>query len=365
MRHVATISFMAFAAACGGADARPAGLEVALDSADATLDGLEAPVGFAELPDGRVVITQPRVPSVIFADLETGALDTVGAAGEGPGEYRFPGQLFTRGNRISVFDFGTQRLTTWSADGTLEGSVAIATMPGFTLGFDTLGYMYAEQPTTEGFVVQGQEIDTTRSKDSTWVYRLRPNQPARDTVARLYEIGNEIIRIGNGIARMRRLYQSADLWGVLPDGTLWVARGREHRVDRRSPDGRWTIGTPRPWSPIPTTEADRQKLPPFRGLPGDSVERELPEEKGPYSEAVAAEDGEVWTRLNQAAGHTRELYAVHPVAGAPERTVSLPRDHRVRAITGRYVYATHEDEEGFEVLSRYPRPAFTFRSGAQ
>ena len=45
---------------------------------------------------------------------------------------------------------------------------------------------------------------------------------------------NEIIRIGNGIARMRRLYQSADLWGVTPDGTLWVARGRENLVDRVS-----------------------------------------------------------------------------------------------------------------------------------
>src|SRR5688500_17199699 len=355
MRYLAVVPIIVLAA-CVGADAAPRSLEVTLDSADATFEGLEFVAGIAELPDGRVAITQPRVPSVLFADLATGTADTVGAAGEGPGEYRSPGHVHAKGGEVSVFDFGTRRLTTWSADGTLRGSVAIAAIPGFTRGFASLGYMYAEQPTTDGFVVQGQEIDTTKSKDSTYLYRLRPNEPARDTVARLYEVGNEIIRIGDGIARMRRLYQSADLWGVLPDGTLWIARGRENRVDRRSPDGRWTIGTPRPFTPIPTTEADRQKLPPFRGFPGDSAERELPEEKGPYSDAVAAPDGEVWTQLNQPAGHARELYAVHPVTGAPERTVSLPKGSRVRAITTRHVYATHEDEDGFHVLARYPRP---------
>ncbi|HEX6644094.1 MAG TPA: hypothetical protein VF037_05420, partial [Gemmatimonadales bacterium] len=186
--------------------------------------------------------------------------------------------------------------------------------------------------------------------------RLRPNSSERDTVARLYEIGNEIIRIGNGIARMRRLYQSADVWGVTPGGMLWIARGRENRVDRRAPDGTWTVGTPRPFTPIPTTEADRQKLPPFRGVAGDSVERELPPEKGPYQDAVGAPDGEVWTRLNQPAGYTREVYAIHPVSGAPKRTVSFPKDYRLRAITDRYVYVTHEDEDGFQVLERFARP---------
>jgi len=356
VRHVLGVSIVALAAACGGAEARPDDLDVALDSAEATLEGLDFIAGIAELPDGRVVITQPQVPSILFADLATGEVDTVGAAGEGPGEYRFPGQVHAGGGQVNVFDFGTRRLTTWNADGSLGGSIAIATMPGFTIAFDTLGYMYAEQPTSEGFVVQGQEIDTTRSKDSTWVYRLRPNEPGRDTVARLYEIGNEIIRIGNGIARMRRLYQSADLWGVTPDGTLWIARGRENRVDRVSADGRLTVGAPRAFTPIRTTDADRQRLKPFRGFPGDSIERELPAEKGPYTEAIGAPDGEVWTRLNQAAGFTREVYAVHPVSGAPERTVSLPKDHQVRAITERYVYVTHEDEDGFQVLGRFPRP---------
>src|SRR5690606_15162043 len=190
----------------------------------------------------------------------------------------------------------------------------------------------------------------------TYIYRYRPNESARDTIARLFEIGYEIVRIGDGVARMRPLYQSADQWGVLPDGTLWILRGRENRVDRRAADGTWTIGPVRAWKPIATTDADRQKLAPFRGMAGDSVERNLPPEKGPFIDAEAAPDGEVWARLNQPAGYTRELYAIHPVSGPSNRTVSLPKDYRVRGISGRYVYVTHEDEYGFQVLERYRRP---------
>ena len=347
----------AVGAACSSDGASAGTTEVMLDSAEAAIGALDHVSGIAELPDGRVVLTQGAVPAVLFADLATGELDTIGRSGEGPGEYRFPGDVFIRDGRVHVFDFGPRRLTSWNFDGSLDSTLSIATMPGFDIAFDTMGYLYAEQPTTEGFVVIGQELDSTRSKDSTYIYRLRPNAAERDTVGRLFEIGNEIIRMGNGIARMRRLYQSADVWGVTPDGTLWIARGRENRVDRRAPDGTWTLGTPRPFTPIPTTEADRQKLPPFRGLPGDSVERELPKEKGPYQDAVGAPDGEVWTRLNQAAGFTREIYAIHPVSGTPERTVSFPKGYRVRAITDRFVYVTHEDEDGFQVLERFARPA--------
>ena len=351
------VTLMAAAAACSGGEAGAGTTEIVLDSAEASLGELDHVSGLVELPDGRVVLTQGAVPSVLFADLGTGEIDTIGRSGEGPGEYRFPGDVFLKNGRVNVFDFGPRRLTSWNFDGSLDTTLSITTMPGFDIAFDTMGYMYAEQPTTEGFVVVGQELDTTRSKDSTYIYRFRPNEAQRDTIGRLFEIGNEIIRVGNGIARMRRLYQSADVWGVTPEGVLWIARGRENRVDRRAPDGTWTLGTPRPFTPIATTEADRQKLPPFRGLPGDSVERELPREKGPYQDAVGAPDGEVWTRLNQPAGHTREIYAIHPVSGAPERTVSFPKDHRVRAITDRYVYVTHEDDDGFQVLERFRRPS--------
>ena len=160
---------VAVGAACSGGGARERTTEVVLDSAEASLGELDHVSGIAELPDGRVVITQGAVPAVLFADLTTGELDTIGRSGEGPGEYRFPGEVFVRNGRVNVFDFGPRRLTSWHFDGSLDTTLSIATMPGFEIAFDTMGYLYAEQPTTEGFVVVGQEIDSTRSKDSTYI----------------------------------------------------------------------------------------------------------------------------------------------------------------------------------------------------
>ncbi len=243
--------------ACASRDAGAESMEIVLDSAEASLGELDHVSGLVELPDGRVVLTQGAVPSVLFADLGTGEIDTIGRSGEGPGEYRFPGDVFLKNGRVNVFDFGPRRLTSWTFDGSLDTTLSIVTMPGFDIAFDTMGYMYAEQPTTEGFVVVGQELDTTRSKDSTYIYRFRPNEAERDTIGRLFEIGNEIIRVGNGIARMRRLYQSADVWGVTPDGLLWIARGRRTAsiAARRTVRGRSARRAPSRRSPPPKRTA--------------------------------------------------------------------------------------------------------------
>ena len=347
---------------CGGRDTGSGSDEIVIDSANARLSGLETTRSLAELPDGRVAIAQPTVPAVLVTDLVSGESDTIGKAGEGPGEYRSPGVVSVRHGNVELFDALQRRLTTWTPSGELVGSSTIATLPGFTVAFDTLGHLFAEQPSSAGFIVIGQEVDSLGPKDSTWIYRLNPGETVRDTVGRLYEIGWEIIRLGrSGIARLRRLYQSPDVWGALPDGSLWIARGRENRVDRRSPDGRWTIGAPRPFTPTPTTDADRQKLPVFPGAPApsDTAYREMPKEKGPFSEAVAAPDGEVWTHLQQAAGATREAYAVFPVAGPSTRTVLLPKGRTLLALSERYLYTLHEDADGFRVLERYDRPRET------
>jgi hypothetical protein len=48
-------------------------------------------------------------------------------------------------------------------------------------------------------------------------------------------------------------------------------------------------------------------------------------------------------------------YEVFPVNGPSIRTVILPKDWKVVAVTARHVYAVHEDEDGFRVLERMDR----------
>ena len=342
---------------CATGEVAGAGTEVVLDTAVAAIAELDRVVHVVELPDGRLLGSDGS--ALLLIDFDTGAVDTIGRQGQGPGEYTSVSWPSVHGGRIWALDPMQQRLLSWELDGT---PASVVTFPQVIIASanatDTLGNIYYEQPSTTGFVVTGQEADSTRSQDSTWVYRISPPAPGRDTIARLFEVGWETMRFGGGVARLRLDYITADRWGVLPDGTVWVARGQENRVDRRLPDGNWIIGTPRPWTPVKTTEADKRFLRGFRGAgtAPDSLVRPMVETKGPFSDAVASADGEVWLRTHQPAGYTTERYAVFPVSGPSTRTVVMKRDESVVGITESWVYSTLEDESGLYTLRRYRRP---------
>ncbi len=348
------------AVACTKGEGRVASNEVRLGPPDASVGQLDYFGQIAEMPDGRVVIPQYAGP-VVVADFRTGALDTLGRKGDGPGEYRSPTLALARHGRPAVLDAMARRLTIWNPDGTPDSTVLIPDIGSFELRLDTAGYLYAEQPASAGFIMSGQEIDSLSPKDSTWIYRMHPPDPGQDTVARLHDIGWAVVRFKGGVTRMRRLYASQDQWGVLPGGSLWVLRGEQNRVDRRSPDGVWTTGVPRAWTPIRTTDADRVYFSGQWIKAEDSVLEPMAEMKGPFQEAVATPDGAVWARLNTVAGDTVTRYALFPVTGPSTRTVLLPAGRQVIAVTGEYVYAVHEDEDGFRVIERMNRPEAAVR----
>lgn len=250
------IAALLMLAACSGSEAKPTVAEESLGAPVAEMSGLDRVWQPVELPDGRLLAVSGG--ALVLLDLDSRTVDTVGRNGQGPGEYEWVGHPHMKGGRLWAVDPMQQRLVSWEVDGTpgplMTFAVTIVASPNAA---DTMGHIYFEQPSTTGFVVSGQEIDTTRSKDSTWVYRFTPPDTKRDTVARLYEVGWEALRLpGGGVARLRQDYVSADRWGVLPDGTLWIARGQENRVDRRTSDGTWVVGSARSWEPVSTVEAD-------------------------------------------------------------------------------------------------------------
>ena len=330
--------------------------DVAVSQATGHLSQLERVWSLAELPDGRVVI--PQSQAVLRADLGAGIADTLGRSGEGPGEYKQPFRVLLVRGGIAMLDGQLSRLTIWNADGSVRSTAPVPRYASLGGVLDTVGHAFFEQLPAN--VSIGEINEAGRAKDSTAIYRMTLPGPQYDTVAKIYEIGKVTIRFGDGATFRPRLYQTPDVWGVLPDGTLWIARGRENRIDRMRVDGTWTIGTPRPWKPIPVTRADWRRMHSFPGLPSSSVldtmYEPMAESKGPFAEAVAAADGEVWTRLHQPAGYTRERYAIFPVSGPSIRTASLPLGRILVAITARNLYTIHEDDDGFWELERFDRP---------
>ena len=92
----------------------------------------------------------------------------------------------------------------------------------------------------------------------------------------------------------RRVFSGTDQWGALPDGSLWVARVYENRVDWRDPAGKWTRGEPLPDRVLEVTRYDRELF--LRRFPPElrSTAEQLPfaPVKPPFEAGLAGPGGE-------------------------------------------------------------------------
>ena len=81
-----------------------------------------------------------------------------------------------------------------------------------------------------------------------------------DTIAHLATPEYGDAKFGEQVQQAAMVFAPNDHFGVVPDGTAGDARGRENRVDWRSPDGKWTRGKARDFTKTPVTQADKDRV---------------------------------------------------------------------------------------------------------
>jgi hypothetical protein len=119
---------------------------------------------------------------------------------------------------------------------------------------------------------------------------------------------------------------------VLANGSAWVARGKENRVDWRSPEGQWSRGQSREYQAQPVTQADKDRvLAQVReqgkqyGMPQElSIEYPFAETKPPFEFALGRPNGEVWLQRPRTAEDAPVTYDVFQRNGAWSREVTFP-----------------------------------------
>jgi hypothetical protein len=206
-----------------------------------------------------------------------------------------------------IDDWMQRRLTLWSLEGTLVGAVpaAGALRGALPRARGTDGAWYFQLPPVAG-------PDGSGNRDSTALVRTDAGLGRADTIGALapFELAEVI---SEGRRRLeRRLLSGQDSWGVLPDGTLWVARIGDNRVDWRSPDGKWIHGRPLPDRVLPVTQNDRDIfLNHFEATLRPTVEQ-IPFViiKPPFEAGHAAPDGRVWLTKNRAVGDSLREYQI-------------------------------------------------------
>jgi hypothetical protein len=349
--------------ACSAAESQSGlALEAKLPSSYGALSNV------VELRDGRVVFTDTRNKLFLSADLKTGKVDTLGKRvdslprGAPASHYKFPGWVaHLAGDTVALVDFSAIRTTRWNEKGQALDVMPIRMVSGDTpvLLYDTVGHGYKIDYQA---ILGGGEPGRSVRPDSVPVLRIALKSGAVDTIARLATPEYGEARFGEQVQQAAQVFAPNDYFGVLPDGTIWVARGHENRVDWRSAGGRWSRGQARAYTKIPVTQADKTRvLAQVRergkqfGMPQElSITYPFAETKPPFDFALGRPDGEVWLQRPRAQEDAALVYDVVNRQGVWQRDVTFPRGASLAGFGDKgAVYAAIKDSEGKRTVGKF------------
>ena len=321
-----------------------------------------------ELKDGRVAFADTKEKLFLVGDLKGGKVDTLGSRVDsltpgGPAtQYKFPGWVaHLAGDTVALVDFSTLRTTLWTEKGKPLGVLPILSVAGETpvLLYDTVGHGYKID--YQAVLARGAPGRTLRT-DSIPVLRIRLKSSRVDTVAMLAapEFGDATF--GEQVQQAAKVFAPNDHFGVLGDGSAWVARGHENRVDWRSPDGTWTRGKAREFPKVPVTQADKDRvLAQVReqgkqfGMPQDlKIVYPFAETRPPFDFALGRPGGEVWLQRPRSQEDAPLVYDVVDRQGEWRRAVTLPKGATLAGFgANEAVYAAIKGEDGKRTVGRF------------
>jgi hypothetical protein len=375
-----TLTLLGFAG-CSGADSAErtegAGGAVAHEAAISDSAGLalesKLPASFGqisnvvELDRDRVAFADTREKLFLVGSFGSGTLDTLGtqvdaiAKDAGPGEYKFPGWVARlAGDTVALVDFAALRTTLWSGKGEPLRVLRLHPVAGTApvLVYDTIGHGYKIDYQT----MLGTEPGVTHRADSVPVLRIHLADGKVDTVANLAAPPFGKAKFGEQVQEAATVFAPNDFFGVRADGSAWVARGKENRVDWRSSDGTWGLGTSREFQAQPVTQADRDRvLAQVReqgkqyGMPQElSIEYPFAETKPPFDFALGRPNGEVWLQRPRAAETAALVYDVWDAKGAWLRQVMFPSGAALAGFgESGAIYGSVKNDDGTRSVARY------------
>jgi hypothetical protein len=221
---------------------------------------------------------------------------------------------------------------------------------------DRQGRLYFQAPIYDVSPGQAARAGSLQPRDSVPLYRVDPRTRRTDTLAyvQVRSLQAEVQRDGGAGGGFRvgirtSPYQEADVWGVLPDGTLLIARVRDYHVDVIAPDGRRTAAPPIPFERQPVPDDARRANP------------ELPRLKPPFVHGASSVPhgtpaGTLWIPRTTASPTDPAHFDVVDRTGRLVHRVALPPKTRIVGFSERYVYAAREDGDGLLQLQRFAMP---------
>lgn len=324
--------------ACGGEAATPI---TVLDQPEKTLDRTFQQISnVIELRDGRIALAELKDKTFLFADMNSGEImpigehaDTIRKGEAAPGKHKLPGFVMRfPGDTVALIDFAAERTTLWNEKGEFLEVLPGGGVGGYNqpLSYDNAGNGYKEDiRTVLGGLDPGQEVNF----DSLALMRIARGSTTADTIARLKLPLWGQGQFGEQQKIVSTIFSGRDLFGVLPDGSLWIARTSNNAVDWRSPDGTWTKGPARKFEtiPVPQEEKDefleklRTQMAQMGAPAGIELMYPFADTKPPFSAGVTDVSGQVWLQRSRPWRDSVTVWDVVGRDGKGIRTVQFPR----------------------------------------
>lgn len=269
-----------------------------------------------------------------------------------PAEVPHPSVLLGIGDTLVVGDWGLRRFTAWTlATPRLEAwPVPDAIRGAFPHARDAAGQWYFEVPPVAN-------RDGSGLKDSAAVVRVDAQLSRFDTIARLAPPDLAIVDGADGQRFERRLLAGQDLWGIERNGTLWIARVFQNRIEWHYPNARKPLTGPPMQDPIlPIQEMDRQIF--IRRFPEDQREAarrlQFTAIKPPFEAAFQTPDNRVWLFKSAVALDSIRTFQVVDSTGV-RVVVKVPSRGYALGVDGNHILMAEEFPGGIRLL-RYPVP---------
>ena len=303
---------------------------------------LEAAEG-AWLGGDRFALLSPGDNRIAILDFSSGSVNRLDPAAR---EIQNPGHLFSLADTLFVSDWGRRRVTAWTGGTTLVREIPLSPLAGGALpqAVDAHGALYFEVSPNPG-------PDGSGNRDSAAVVRVTPGAVKADTLARLTPLELAAVETNQGRRFERRVFSGDDEWGVLPDGTLWVARYYHNRVDWRDTTGTWHTGAGLPDRVLEVTRVDRERF--AERFPPELRDRAQQLQYNPvkpaFVKAFTGAGGHVWLEKSRHIADTMQTYHEVGRDGQLLRELRVAGWGRLLATSDSAALVVRTDTVGFTV----------------
>jgi len=304
--------------------------------------------------DGRIVVADREASHVKVLRPNGTLLDTLGRAGEGPGEFQMIGsQQVARGDSLYVYDLMQSRVSVFgpASPHAFERSILISQKKG------RIGEVWVSDT---GFL--GKHLTNAPTTDPTEpqhapIRRFGPDGTARDSIAR-WRLGQMAVhQYEEGGFTAESLPFGRDM--VLsfgPDQQLYTGWTDALTVKVYRSDGAVDTVASIPTEPQPVTQADRKAG--LNDIDDDKLrktaKKHLPDTKPAFTDLVVASDGRLWVRrpADSPQAETVPWWLLDPDSKTIQKT-RLPRTVDLHVVQDRHAYGTTTTEQGAPAVVRY------------